>query len=152
MSVVAKAFGAGSDIDSYCGKCTMELAHVIIAMDGVRPAKVECKTCRSIHKYRGSVGKATKAKVTRKTTTRASGTRATGTRRAAKVSPEENFEIIMSNRDISKSRAYRANEEFVADDVLDHKTFGLGVVTREISGNKIEVCFQAGTKILVHNR
>jgi len=144
MSVMTKTFGAGSDIDSQCGKCSMELAHVIIAMDGVRPAMVQCKTCQSKHKYRGNVGKPVKKTATRKTP---------GTRRAStKVTPIQNFDMVMSNRDISQSRAYRASEAFGPEDVLDHKTFGLGVVTKELSGNKIEVCFQAGNKILVHNR
>ena len=144
MSVMTKKFGAGSDIDSHCGKCGMELAHVIIAMDGLRPAMVVCKTCQSKHKYRGDVGKPQKKKAVRKTP---------GTKRAtAKAAPIQNFDMVMSNRDISKSRPYRATEAFGPDDVLDHKTFGLGVVMKELSGNKIEVCFQAGNKILVHNR
>ena len=63
---MTKKFGAGSDIDSKCGKCGMELAHVIIAMDGVRPAMVQCKTCQSKHKYRGDVGKPQKKKAVRK--------------------------------------------------------------------------------------
>lgn len=145
MSVMTKTFGAGSDIDSRCGKCSMELAHVIIAMDGVRPAMVQCKTCQSKHKYRGDVGKPKKKTPVRKTP----GTRRTTT---TKATPIQNFDVVMSNRDISQSRPYRASEAFGPEDVLDHKTFGLGVVTKELSGNKIEVCFQAGNKILVHNR
>ena len=145
MSVMTKTFGAGSDIDSRCGKCSMELAHVIIAMDGARPAMVQCKTCQSKHKYRGEVGKPKKKTPVRKTP----GTRRTA---AAKVAPIQNFDMVMSNRDISQSRPYRASQAFKPEDVVDHKTFGLGVVMKELSGNKIEVCFQAGNKILVHNR
>ena len=43
---------AGQDIDSYCGKCKMTLAHVIVAMEGTKVARAQCKTCYATHAYR----------------------------------------------------------------------------------------------------
>ena len=52
LKIMATSHEAGQDIDAYCTKCKLVLAHVIIALRGTRPAKVECKTCKSIHAYR----------------------------------------------------------------------------------------------------
>ncbi|MEE2961228.1 MAG: hypothetical protein VYA34_10830 [Myxococcota bacterium] len=130
-------YKAGQDIDTNCSKCGMELAHVIMATDGVKPLQVQCKTCNSIHKFRAK-------RVPKKTTKT--------TRKPKTSSLSKNFDVLLTNRDISRARPYKASEYFITDDVLSHKVFGLGVVTKEISGNKIEVTFQAGDKVLVHGR
>jgi hypothetical protein len=44
------------------------------------------------------------------------------------------------------------SDRFREDDVIDHKSFGIGVVARVLSDQKIEVVFQTGTKVLVHER
>jgi len=120
----------------------MELAHVIIAMDGPRPLKTQCKTCGSTHKYRGTLGKPVPKR-------RAAGTT---TRRATKVPTITSYEQAMLGRDISGARRYSAREKFESGEVMDHKVFGLGCVLKELSGGKIEVCFQVETKVLVHGR
>ena len=130
-------YKAGQDIDTNCSKCAMELAHVIIATDGAKPLQVQCKTCNSIHKFRGKRAPKKTTKTIRKSKTSSLG---------------KSFDLLLTGRDISQARPYKASEYFITDDVLSHKVFGLGVVTKEISGNKIEVTFQAGDKVLVHGR
>ena len=138
-----RSLSAGSDIDDRCTKCGMELAHVIIAMDGPRPIKTQRKTCGSEHKYRGTLGKP----VAKKRSTSSSSTR-----RTTKVPTITSYEQAMLGRDIARARRYSARETFESGEIVDHKTFGLGAVLKELSGGKIEVCFQAGTKVLVHGR
>ena len=58
----------------------------------------------------------------------------------------------MEGRDISNAVKYKLSQAFTVDEVLDHKTFGLGLVMRLLSDNKIEVTFQTGSKVLVHSR
>ena len=38
--------------DSWCGKCKRILAHTVEAMVGDKPARVNCKTCKSQHSYK----------------------------------------------------------------------------------------------------
>ncbi len=127
----------GNDTDAYCGKCKMVLAHVVIALKGSRPAKVECKTCGAIHAYK----KDAPAKGTTRRTTRSSA--------AAKV---EAYEKLLGGRDAATAIRYKLSQGFELDDVVDHKTFGLGVVVKSLSDKKIEVCFPTGNKILAHDR
>ena len=49
---MSKTFTAGSEIDSYCTKCKMDLNHRIIAMKDGKPHRVECRTCSGHHNYR----------------------------------------------------------------------------------------------------
>ena len=134
---------AGKDVDSYCGKCKMALAHVIIAMKETKIARVQCKTCHGVHAYRGDPSlKAVKAGTRRKIKSKLSKPQVTA----------DQFEIVMHNRDISRARQYRITETFTDTDVIDHKRFGLGAVLRCLQDSKIEVLFREGTKLLVHSR
>ena len=134
---------AGQDVDSFCGKCKMSLAHVIIAMKETKIAKVQCKTCHSLHAFRGDPSlKASKSSSRRTSKTKEAKPRLTANQ----------FEIVMHNRDIARARRYRISETFEDTDVIDHKKFGLGAVIRRIEGSKIEVLFRDGPKVLVHAR
>ena len=59
MTVAAKR--VGGEVVAFCTKCRMDLAHTIIAMDGTKPARVQCNTCNGQHNYRGKAEAAAKA-------------------------------------------------------------------------------------------
>ena len=116
----------------------MVLAHVIHAVTATgRPARVECKTCGAIHGYRakepGSDPKRT-------------------TRSRARQNPEQIFEALIEGKDISQPVRYTIRDTFEKEMVIDHKKFGLGLVTEIRSGDKIEVTFREGVKTLIHGR
>lgn len=46
---------------------------------------------------------------------------------------------------------YSIRGSYRADTVIDHPTFGIGVIT-ESHNRKIEVCFEEGVKTLMHRR
>ena len=46
------AIRAGQEIDAWCTRCKMDLTHKVVAAVGDKPAKVECRTCYTIHMYR----------------------------------------------------------------------------------------------------
>src|SRR5215212_8862408 len=52
----------GGEVDSFCTKCQMSLAHTIHAIVSGRPVKVECNTCHAIHRYRGDAPAETPSK------------------------------------------------------------------------------------------
>lgn len=135
---------AGSDIDAYCSKCDLDLAHVIIAMIGDRVVKVQCKTCRSPHAYRGKQSVDGRSKSAPKRMGGGGGRSST-----PRVS---DFDKAMVGKDLSRARRYKPSITFVAGDVVDHPTFRFGVVTRLLSDSKIEVLFEVGPKTLVHAR
>lgn len=133
------AYHVGGDVDANCTKCKMELAHVIVAIVDNRPKRVQCKTCSSVHNYRSAndASAASKRSASKKSTA---------------ASTPKNYETLMSGKDISSAQRYRVTEAFVEGIVVDHKKFGLGLVTKVLGDAKIEVTFRSGTKTLIHQR
>ena len=139
-------YNAGHDIDTYCSRCKLDLAHVIIAAAGGQPVRVLCKTCNSEHAFR-------KKRRTTGVTNRTATKRATTS--VAKLDgalSSEAYTQLFSGRDLSRSRRYTIRESFVVDDIVDHKKFGIGLVTKLLGDQKIEVTFREGIKVLIHDR
>ena len=154
--------GVGSDVLSQCGTCKQSTWHVVFAMDGEDIARVQCKICMNYHKYRPAktdkasaaskkpTGKSSspKNKSTTRSTSRSTTKRTTKT---AVANPEEIWEEAMKGHDFANARRYRIDEVFEKDNIIDHKKFGLGLVT-EVMPTKIAVVFRDGQKTMVHNR
>ena len=50
------------------------------------------------------------------------------------------------------SRGYSIKSKFEVGEVIDHKTFGSGVVKSHVDNEKIEVIFETEIKTLVHGK
>jgi len=139
----------GGEIDAACGKCEMNLAHTIIAMVGPKVVKVRCNTCSNEHTYRGQQPLVKLQSFAAPRRSSSSSSSSSSPRRAAAVliSWDEQFK----GKDLSRARKYSPRETFVVDDVVDHPTFGLGLV-RAVRDGKVEVAFKQEEKILVHAR
>ena len=114
----------------------MILAHTIEALVDATPVRVQCNTCKSQHGY-----KANKPA----TGTRTSSSAEPGTRR------NNRYEAVLERSNASSARRYSVQEIYNAGDVLDHPTFGLGIV-KDVKDTKVEVQFKDGYKTLIHGR
>ena len=123
----------GGEVDAFCSRCQLLLAHTVIAMVGAVPVKVECNTCRNVHRYRGP-STATKSPTARKPR-----------------SPAVSFDELMATQ-TGAPRRYTPSDLFAAGDVLDHATFGRGLVSGLKAPGKVEVTFRTGVKTLVHGK
>jgi hypothetical protein len=65
--------------------------------------------------------------------------------------PKSEPEPMSPPPDHARVALYASTGKFPVGSWIAHKTFGIGVVLREIASNKIEVRFDGGTKVLVHN-
>lgn len=134
-------FTVGKEALSYCSKCKLALSHIIVSMtDPSTIAKVKCNTCGTIHMYRDP---STKAKKVR------SKSLIPGARSKSVSVSELWMEEIGKNQ--NKPRSYSIREKFEIGDIIDHKTFGPGVVQDLVDG-KISVLFQHEIKVLVHDK
>lgn len=137
----------GGEVDAFCTRCKMDLAHTILAMVGTKIARVRCNTCGGDHAFRGPPGTTDKVPASR-----ASGSRAASTPRAER--PEKvviSFEEQLAGKDIANAPKYSPKDAYKVDQVIQHPTFGLGLVTA-VRGDKMDVAFKAETKTLVHAR
>ena len=137
----------GGEVDAFCTRCKLTLAHTILAMVGTKIARVRCNTCGGDHVYRSAPGATDRpSSSSRGTTSRAS------TPRAEK--PDKvviSFEEQLSGKDIANAPKYSPKDTYQVDQVIQHPTFGLGLVTA-VRGDKVDITFKSDTKTLVHGR
>jgi len=130
----------GQELNAYCGKCKDERTHIVAAMDGEAVRRVTCSMCGSTHNYKLKSAAANDGAATEG----APKKRRTSSRRAKEANA---FSI-----DPKKTpKSYDMNNIFSAGDVINHPKFGLGAVEIALPPNKIEVRFQEGKKMLLHN-
>jgi len=127
------------NVITVCTKCEMELDHVVVAHNAAGIVeRVKCHTCGGEHKYRPD-----KKRATKKTSVKQISTK--------EVDSTETFERLAQKFKEKKPLPYRMSGSFKNDDVIDHRTFGMGIVI-SASHDKMEVAFSDGPRILVCNR
>ena len=131
----------GGEVDSFCSKCELVLAHTVIAMVGQKPVKVKCNTCQGEHKYRPAPGSVAPS---------ASVAARKAARPVREKKVEISFEELLAERR-KPAVPYSVKRTFAVDDVVDHPTFGRGFVT-EVRTGKVQVTFRGDVKVLIHGR
>ncbi len=133
----------GSDVEAYCTKCKMILAHAVVAMEGAKPRRVRCNTCNGEHNFRAAkpVAKAASKKADKpakaKTTTKRT---------------RQSWDEVMQEALAKPHKRYSMSGSFGEGDWIEHATFGLGCVQSFVPPNKITVRFADTTRMLVCNQ
>ncbi len=130
---------AGGEVDAFCSRCKLKLGATILAMVGARIARVRCNTCQNEHAYRASA----KAAAKKKTASSARGVKA-----EARVL---DLDELLKGKDSTHPHRYSTGELFARGEVVEHLTFGTGVVV-EIRGDRFDVLFRGGIKTLAQRR
>jgi hypothetical protein len=129
----------GGDILTWCTRCKMDLAHVVIAMLGSAPARVQCKTCRSEHSYRKPKGVTSpRPKTERKPAQKI-------TMRSADI-----WEAKLAGRHKEEVVNYSVKDTYKPGQLVQHVQFGLGIVEELKAGNKLTILFKLGERLLIH--
>jgi hypothetical protein len=124
----------GQNITSFCGKCKLNLDHTVMAMDGEVIAKVRCKSCGGSHKFRDPLDA---QKVRKPRAKKIGGEAAT----AELVWAASLAEAKGKERDYSMVSKYRIG------DIVNHQTFGKGIVTK-LCTNKCEMLFKDRERLM----
>ena len=144
--MIAKNLTAGSEVDSHCLKCKDLTNHTIIALADEKIAKVQCNVCKGKHKYRPAKPEK-KAKAKTKVSKTAAAKAASAALKEKKAAAE--FEALFKERNTAEAKPYAMTATFKYNDMIDHPTFGLGLVIATIPADKIEVMFKNGNKLLI---
>lgn len=131
----------GGEVDAFCTKCELLLAHTILAMVGPKIVRVRCETCKGEHAFRGAVVPKGAAKPRAK--------RSSAAEKAEKVIIA--WEERLKSSDLTKARPYSPKETFAVEEVLNHPTFGYGIVSA-VRGDKMDIAFKAFEKTLMCKR
>src|SRR5262245_44303908 len=120
--------GVGEDVAALCSKCG-ESWHVVVAAVGSKIAKVECKQCRGVHRYKDPSPPAKKARAA-----------SSAARKSAKGPAGKPLVEANPNRPV---RDYEITGSFEPGDRILHKIFGEGVVQALPGPGKVEILFGA---------
>jgi hypothetical protein len=144
---MAKALRVAGEVDGWCTRCRLVLNHRIISMKSGKPHQVECLTCRTSHLWRPNVpGEKIAPDAPEPTRTGKGGSRVP--RVSAAMKHEQSWEKAIAGRGVTDFKSYTVGGSFHEGDLLRHKKFGDGVVTRVIDGGKVEVLFRDEARTL----
>jgi len=148
-----KALTAGSEIDSWCTRCKMDLMHRIIAMHQGRPVRVICQTCFSQHNYRAPraapktrpvVGRAPAAAGNRPSTSRPPA------RARSEADRRSEWESRIAGQALTAFTRYSMERTFREGQLVLHSKFGEGYVVDVREDGKLSVMFRDGPRTLAH--
>ncbi len=153
----------GRDVEAWCAKCGLALEHVIVAMVGQTVVQVRCRTCGGTHKYKSTreLAEAAPARASRAAAADSPGSskRAPAAAKAPKVvaeSPEVRaartlWQRKMAAADRARATPYAASLQPLLGQLVDHATFGYGIVEQTMEG-KAQFLFEQGYKVLIVGR
>ena len=143
----------GDIVESSCRKCNDRTGHTIVSIVEGEIAKVECRGCGSVHKHRpakktqGSTSSsASSASKPKKSSSKSK--KSASAKEAEVEQAYQEWSNKMESRDSSEAIAYSMDTQFQTNDLIDHASFGLGIVQRTIPPNKMDVLFEGGEKRL----
>jgi hypothetical protein len=131
----------GGEVDAFCTRCKMTLAHTILAMVGTKIVRVKCNTCNGDHAYRKEPGSRARAQTTTNKSKKSS--------RPVKVII--GWDERLAGKDTQGAAKYAPAETYAVEQLINHPSFGLGIVSA-VRDDKVEVTFKGDTKTLVHGR
>jgi ribosomal protein L44E len=137
----------GKEVEAYCGKCKADTWHVVTVVKNDKISKVICKICNATHAYKTPDKETPKAKAA---STSARRRTTTGTKRVSGRGKKD-WGTLVGQIEDKQVADYALSGEFSSTPAIRHKNFGVGVITKVLAKDKIEVLFQEGTKILAQN-
>jgi hypothetical protein len=138
----------GKEIDAFCSRCQLILAHIVLYEVGGMVHAVKCKTCKTEHRYHGP--KPEKRKEVQ-TAFRHGGAASKAPR---PVRPMDARQWELRNSALGLDAViweYKWTEPFEKGDVISHPQFGRGFVD-QITADSMEVLFREGRKRMAMNR
>ncbi len=145
---MAKPLRVAGEVDSWCTKCRLVLNHRIVSMKNGKAYQVECLTCRSTHLWRAAApGEKPAPGGGDRAPRSAAGPRASRVP-VAVVRHVQTWEKAIAGRGLNEFVSYEVGKSYKEGDLLRHKKFGDGLVTRVIDAHKVEVLFKDEAKTL----
>jgi hypothetical protein len=147
--MITRTLSAGDIIEARCTKCREVLNHRIVAMVEGKVVRVECNTCNGVHNYHAppseKVAKAARTTVSKARTT---STASRVSRKDPVEGEREEWASLHPTFDYDKALPYDMNGRFQVKRLINHSTFGIGIVKAVIVPNKMQVLFKDGIKLL----
>jgi len=138
----------GKNIDAFCLRCQLSLAHIVLYEVGGMVRGVKCKTCGTEHRYQGP------APEKRRSIPAVRRNGAGSAPRPRTVRPADVRQWEARNAAITQDVVvwdYKLTERYEKGDVISHPLFGRGFA-ESITADGMEVLFREGRKRMAMNR
>ena len=140
----------GENIDAYCLKCKLVLAHVVLFKVDNVVSRVKCKTCGAEHKYRGTLPASKKT-----ASARVPGVTRTKKPATAKATVNDApLQWDLKSRNMPEKtviRNYSVKETYKINEVINHPVFGMGFVQKVVEDKIVSVLFKDSVKMMGMN-
>lgn len=111
--------------------------------------RVECLTCRSQHLWRAGVpGEASSTSTPGSERARVPSQSSSRAARGVAQRHEQQWEKAIAGRGVHEFKPYNVGGQFKEGDLVRHKKFGDGLVTRVIDSHKVEILFRDEARTL----
>ncbi|MCE5281560.1 MAG: hypothetical protein LLG93_05595 [Deltaproteobacteria bacterium] len=138
----------GKNINAFCSRCKLELAHIVLYEVAGAVQGVKCKTCGAEHRYRGP-------KPERKREIPAERRPGKKPALAARpIRPADARQWELRNAALPADPVvwdYRLSEGYEKGDLIHHPEFGRGFVEKT-TADSMEVLFREGRRHMAMNR
>jgi hypothetical protein len=147
---MVKPLRVAGEVDSWCTKCRLVLNHRIVSMKNGKAYQVECLTCRSTHLWRPHAPgeRPERPAASGRSSGPSSSASPKAPRLTAAMRHEQSWEKAIAGRGVTEFKPYNVGASFEPGDLVRHKKFGDGVVTRVIDAHKVEVLFRDEARTL----
>jgi hypothetical protein len=138
----------GKNIDAFCSRCQLTLAHIVLYEVGGAVQGVKCKTCGGEHRYHGPKPEKRRDVPAERRPGRES------TKMQRPVRPVDTRLWEQRNASTTADTVvwdYKWTENYEKGDVIAHTQFGRGFVEK-VSADSMEVIFREGRKQMAINR
>jgi hypothetical protein len=145
-----KPLRVAGEVDSWCTRCRLILNHRIVSMKNGKAHQVECLTCRATHLWRPGAPGDKPVSSTAGERNRPGPTSVRAPRMTAALRHEQTWEKAIAGKAMGDFKSYNVGSTFHEGDLVRHKKFGDGLVTRVIDTHKVEVLFRDEARTLAH--
>ena len=145
----------GSPIQAYCAQCRNDTNHVVLEASGTQIRSVRCEKCGHEGSFRSPRARTKAALIEiaeRKKRTSIAPRQGARHRKSTERSPEVIFAQLVADRDLTATTPYDIASPLTTGTLIEHPTFGIGLVTEMLTDQKAKVVFRSGERILICNR
>lgn len=147
MAKAAKKSEVGKEIEAQCRKCKTDTVHVITTIKDDVIKKVMCKSCNGTHAYKPVESE----EAPKKKRGRPRKTVADGAVKPIRRRRKADWSTLMTKIDEELIVDYKMDADYGEIEAINHKKFGVGIITKILAENKIQVVFEENTKVLAQN-
>jgi hypothetical protein len=142
----------GSPIEAYCTECKSDTDHRVLEVDGKLVRAVRCEKCSNEGILRAPRDKTKAALIDYAKRSSAPPPPRKNTRSKKVVPPEETFRELTEHLELDTATTYNIKKPLAEGDLIDHPSFGVGLVTMVTDLHKAKVFFETGERVMVCNR